>query len=113
MDLPFTGERLIPGKVEDDLYAEHLARYLFVEPLARGRRVLDLGAGAGYGAERLSRVAKSVVAVDVALDAMQYARSHHRGRATHAVGRAELLPFRSATFDLVVAFEVLEHVVDG
>jgi GT2 family glycosyltransferase/glycosyltransferase involved in cell wall biosynthesis/SAM-dependent methyltransferase len=113
MDLPFTGERVIPGKVESDLWAEHLARYLFAEPLAHGRRVLDLGAGAGYGAERLSRVAKSVVAIDVATDAMRYARQHHPGLdVRHLVARGEALPFRAGSFDLVVAFEILEHVHD-
>src|SRR5438045_9793372 len=89
MDLPFTGERVIPGKVEPDLWAEHLSRYLFAEPLAGARRVLDLGAGAGYGSERLSKIAKSVVAIDLAVDAMRYAREHHPGRNVHHVARSE------------------------
>ena len=113
MDLPFTGERVIPGKVEPDLWAEHLSRYLFAEPLAGARRVLDLGAGAGYGSERLSKIAKSVVAIDLAVDAMRYAREHHPGRNVHHVAAsAEKLPFRKGSFDLVVAFEILEHVHD-
>ncbi|MFN2547194.1 MAG: glycosyltransferase [Myxococcales bacterium] len=113
MDLPFTGERVIPGKVDADLWAEHLSRYLFAEPLAAGRRVLDLGAGAGYGSERLSKSAKSVVAMDIAYDAMRYAREHHPGRGVrHAVGAAEKLPFAKGSFDLVVAFEILEHIRD-
>jgi hypothetical protein len=41
--LSFTGERMIPGQVEPDLYQAHLARYLYAEQLAAGRRVLDIG----------------------------------------------------------------------
>ena len=46
----FTGERLIPGEVDIDLLNEHMARYHFAVRLARGKRVLDAGCGAGYGA---------------------------------------------------------------
>ena len=45
----FTCERLIPGQVDVDLLNEHMARYTFAARLARGKRVLDAGCGAGYG----------------------------------------------------------------
>jgi len=41
----FTGERVIPGQVNDELWAEHVARYAFAARMASGRRVLDLGCG--------------------------------------------------------------------
>jgi len=45
----FTGERVIPGRVEDNLFNEHLARYRFSARLFQGPgRVLDAGCGAGY-----------------------------------------------------------------
>ena len=62
----FTGERVIPGQVDVDLLNEHLARYSFAARLARGKRVLDAGCGAGYGSAELARSAESVVGVDVA-----------------------------------------------
>ena len=46
----FTGERVIPGEVNDDLWAEHIARYAFASSFAVDPSVLDLGCGAGYGA---------------------------------------------------------------
>ncbi len=105
---------MIPGKVDGDLWAEHLSRYLFAERLAQDRRVLDLGAGVGYGAERLSRVARSVTALDIALDAMRYGREHHPGRGVRYLAAAsEALPFAAGSFDLVVSFELLEHVQDA
>ena len=53
----FTGERLIPGQVDVDLLNEHMARYTFAVRLARGKRVLDAGCGAGYGSAELAQVA--------------------------------------------------------
>ena len=57
----FTGERVIPGQVNDDLWSEHLARYAFARRFADGKRVLDAACGEGYGSAFLGAVAASVV----------------------------------------------------
>src|SRR6516165_12777051 len=74
----FTGERLIPGEVDIDLFNEHMARYTFAARLARGKRVLDAGCGAGYGSAALAEIAESVTGVDVAAEAVGYARAHYQ-----------------------------------
>src|SRR6185369_9889184 len=74
----FTGERLIPGQVDVDLLNEHLARYAFASRLARGKRVLDAGCGAGYGSAELARTAHTTVGTDVAPEAVDFAREHYR-----------------------------------
>ena len=76
----FTGERLIPGEVDVDLLNEHMARYTFAARLARGKRVLDAGCGAGYGSAALAECAASVTGVDVAADAIEFARAHYQGQ---------------------------------
>src|ERR1039458_9985464 len=38
MQVEFTGERVIPGRVDADLLNEHMARYAFAARLARGKR---------------------------------------------------------------------------
>src|SRR5579885_297921 len=73
----FTGERVIPGQVDIDLLNEHLARYAFAARLARGKRVLDAGCGAGYGTAELARVALSAAGIDSAADAIDYARANY------------------------------------
>src|SRR5208282_2506133 len=73
----FTGERLIPGQVNVDLLNEHMARYTFAARLARGKRVLDAGCGAGYGSAELAQAALWVVGVDVAAEAIDFARAHY------------------------------------
>lgn len=108
----FTGERVIPGQVHDDLWAEHVARYALAARFAQGRRVLDLGCGTGYGTADLARVASSAVGVDVSEDAIAYARSHFPS-ARFLRGSATAVPFPSASFEMITAFEVIEHLCDG
>jgi SAM-dependent methyltransferase len=107
----FTGERVIPGQVDADLLNEHLARYAFAARLARGKRVLDAGCGAGYGSAELAQSANSVVGVDIAAEAVAFAREHYRlPYLAFEQASCTALPHPDAAFDLVVAFEVIEHL---
>jgi SAM-dependent methyltransferase len=109
----FTGERVIPGQVDVDLWNEHISRYAFAARLARRKRVLDVGCGAGYGSAELANSALSVVGVDIGADAVSYASEHYsRPNLDFQVGGAAALPFADGSFDLVVAFEVIEHLSD-
>jgi SAM-dependent methyltransferase len=110
----FTGERVIPGEVDADLFNEHWARYLFAQQFAAGRNVLDAACGSGYGSALLSGAAAHVVGVDIALDAVEYAQRHCRSqKAAFAQADCLALPFAAGQFDLVVAFEIIEHLRDA
>ncbi len=77
--------------------------------LARGERVLDLGAGTG----RFSRFAAErgpVVAVDVSLDMLSRARG--KGEFALVRGDAQALPFPQDTFDLTLMVMVLHQLAD-
>src|SRR5947209_13153368 len=98
----FTGERLIPGEVDIDLLNEHMARYNFAARLTRGKRVLDAGCGAGYGSAELAGSAASVVGVDVAPEAIAFARAHYElPNLRFEEASCTALPFEDAAFELV------------
>jgi SAM-dependent methyltransferase len=111
--MDYTGERVIPGLPEiNPLLEEHLARYFLAARLAQGRSILDLGCGTGYGSHYLSeKGARSVFGTDIDAETIQYAALHYNApNLAFAQCDAVRLPFRSQVMDLVVSFEVIEHL---
>jgi SAM-dependent methyltransferase len=104
-----TGERL-----DDDheLYGPDLARhrsaYQYAARSLGSGRTLDLGCGNGYGSAELSDAGGRVVALDRITPEAQ----HRRGALQYV--RADLagVPLASRSFDLVVSFQVIEHLED-
>lgn len=88
----------------------HLMQRLLGSRLAQpGLRILDIGCGAGANALELSAHG-AVTASDRSLDALSYVRS--RGIASVVAAEAPRLPFADGCFDLVTAYDVIEHVED-
>jgi SAM-dependent methyltransferase len=106
-ELAFTGERLHAGSrlFGVDL-ARHRAAYAFAAERAGGQRVLDLGCGTGYGAAELAEQAAQLVAVDRVQPAPQSRRSPARFLRADIAG----LPLVAESFDLIVSFQVIEHL---
>lgn len=86
-----------------------------------GTRVIDVGCGAGRHSFEAYRRGADVIAFDqdaaeltnvaAMFEAMaQSGEVHRSARAQAVVGDALALPYEDATFDVVVASEILEHV---
>src|SRR5206468_3254482 len=63
--LPLTGERTVPGIVEENYwFRRHEAAYLALRPYCVDAFVLEAGCGEGYGADLLARGAVGVLGLD-------------------------------------------------
>jgi SAM-dependent methyltransferase len=104
-------ERIVPERTEPGIVAIHLKRYEFARRFCAAKDVLDAGCGVGYGSAHLARVARKVVGVDVAEDAVAYAREHFAMPNVEFV-QADVvaLPFEDDSFDVACSFETIEHV---
>jgi 2-polyprenyl-3-methyl-5-hydroxy-6-metoxy-1,4-benzoquinol methylase len=107
--LEYTGERMIPEATDGVTFWEHIYRYRFAAPLVRGKRVLDIACGEGYGTHALKLAgASQVIGVDVSEQACQHARAKYGVDARQ--GDARAIPLPPASVDVVVSFETIEHV---
>ncbi len=117
--LKFTGERIVPGATDVEpafqrkMLQEHLARYLFASHFSSGKRVIDLGCGTGYGVDFLLKHSDpdEIIGIDIAKEAIDFARTNYKNKkAKFLVADATNLPFDNHSFDLVLAFELIEHL---
>ena len=88
------------------------SRYRFAADLAQGRRVLELGCGAGQGFGLLEERALNLVGGDYSCALLSSAHRHYGSRVPLLRLSAESLPFADGSFDLVVFFEASYYVPD-
>jgi ubiquinone/menaquinone biosynthesis C-methylase UbiE/glycosyltransferase involved in cell wall biosynthesis len=94
-----------------DIKYEHLHRYALARELVRGREVLDIACGEGYGAALISATARAVVGVDIDADAIEHARRKYasHGNLTFRTGSCDSIPLPDESVDVVTSFETIEH----
>jgi len=105
-------ERMVPEFHKGHLiYAEHITRYLAAQPVAKGKVVLDIASGSGYGTKMLAETAKFVYGVDVNQRAINYSKKNYNGKnIEYLVGDGEKIPLEDGSVDVVVTFETIEHI---
>ncbi|MBW2268252.1 MAG: class I SAM-dependent methyltransferase [Deltaproteobacteria bacterium] len=105
----FTGERLHAGAAlfSVDL-ARHEAAYKIAEARLPAGRTLDLGCGSGYGTAALAARRTPLVGLDrIRPDAA------NRGAASFVRADLHGIPLRAESFELIVSFQVIEHLEDA
>jgi 2-polyprenyl-6-hydroxyphenyl methylase/3-demethylubiquinone-9 3-methyltransferase len=87
------------------------SRFLLAQVQA-GARVLDVGCGEGRFAAELARAGAGVVGIDVAEEPLRRARARHPELDLRLVDGEGVWELPDASFDVVWAGEVIEHVAD-
>jgi 2-polyprenyl-6-hydroxyphenyl methylase/3-demethylubiquinone-9 3-methyltransferase len=80
-----------------------------------GLNILDIGTGGGLVAEPMTRLGARVTGIDPSAKNIGTAQAHARQMGldiTYREATVEALAQESATFDLVIMLEVIEHVAD-
>ncbi|ULE33229.1 class I SAM-dependent methyltransferase [Mycobacterium sp. IDR2000157661] len=111
-DLPLTGERTVPGLAEENYwFRRHEVVYARLADRCAGRDVLEAGCGEGYGADLIASVARHVTGLDYDEATVNHVRARYP-RVEMRHGNLASLPLGDGTVDVVVNFQVIEHLWD-
>jgi SAM-dependent methyltransferase len=100
----------VPGiPAENYWFRRHEAAYGFAQPYVAGRSVLEVGCGEGYGTALLAASARRVIGVDYDAPTVAHAAASYP-RASFVRANLAALPVPSASMDVLVTLQVIEHV---
>jgi SAM-dependent methyltransferase len=110
--LPLTGERTVPGLAEENYwFRRHEVVYERLAGRCVDRDVLEAGCGEGYGADLIADVARQVIGLDYDESAVAHVRARYP-RVDMRHGNLAALPLGAGSVDVVVNFQVIEHLWD-
>lgn len=97
---------MIKSKYKRKLYE----RYKFCVEYCRGKKVLDIPCGVGWGTSLLKGI-DYIIGIDISDEAINYAKKHYekRNREFH-VGDMQSIPLEDDAVDVIVCLEGFEHV---
>jgi SAM-dependent methyltransferase len=110
--LALTGERTVPGLAEENYwFRRHEVVYQRLSGRCSDRDVLEAGCGEGYGADLIAGVARRVIGLDYDDSAVAHVRARYP-RVEMRQGNLAELPLSDSAVDVVVNFQVIEHLWD-
>lgn len=113
-----TGERILPEKLESAeeylIFLRHLFAYEFAKHrITKTNFVLEVGCGEGYGSSLISRYASKIIGLDVDDSVITYAsKKYGSENCFFEVYDGLKIPYEKDTFDVIVSFQVIEHIKD-
>ena len=97
----------VQGKIE----LEHFHRYIFASHFVKGKLVLDIACGEGYGSNMLAAgIASHVIGVDISEEAVEHAKQQYqKPNLEFKQSSCDAIPLADSSIDVVVSFETIEH----
>lgn len=93
------------------MFRRHLKAYQFSMNFCQKKVVLDAGCGEGYGSYLLAGAAAKVTGIDVSQEAIGHAKEKYvRQNLEYQVMDAINMDFMDDSFDVIVCFQVIEHL---
>lgn len=105
-----SGERSFAHRARPAVIQAALSRYRFAIPYCEGRTVCDIGCGAGPGIATLATAARRAVGLDYSAESVAKAKKSLAPKIVFVAGEAVEIPFLSDSFEVVTAFELIEHL---
>src|SRR3990167_3980345 len=93
-------------------FTPHLERYVYASNYTLDKKVLDAGSKDGYGSVIMSNFAKSLTLADIGAVWLNQAKRHHYLCATDFIVSDFEKEFPEGQWDVIVAFEIIEHLED-
>ncbi len=96
------------------LFLRSKKAYQFASKYCKDKYVLDYGCGSGYGSALLSNYANKVIGVDINEEVIDYCNRTYRlpNLSFKKIYPNYTLPFKEKLFDVIVSFQVIEHIPD-
>ena len=91
----------------------HRKAYEEAAALSKDRIVLDLGCNNGYGTNVIGKQCRRVIGVDVSPNAINQAKDMVKAdNISFQLIDGKSLPFDDSVFDIIVSFQVIEHIAN-
>jgi 2-polyprenyl-3-methyl-5-hydroxy-6-metoxy-1,4-benzoquinol methylase len=97
------------------LFLKQKKAYQFASQFCNDKFVLDYGCGSGYGSQFLSNYAKEIIGVDINATAIEFCKKYINLPNLHFRIVEPKFPtlFEDETFEVIVSFQVIEHIKDA
>jgi dTDP-4-amino-4,6-dideoxygalactose transaminase len=106
-------EQLIPGQASERMEDDHVARYNFAAQFVKGKDVLDIASGVGYGSKILKENGARVVdGADISTAAIDYAKANYHANGVNFVVADAKTYSSGIKYDVITSFATIEHIDD-
>jgi ubiquinone/menaquinone biosynthesis C-methylase UbiE len=99
------------GKEERGNLQTNLEFLAQVNMLSPGDKILEIGCGIGTVVHELSKKGHDIVGIDISGEAIEYGRKKYADISLE-VQAAETLPYEDESFNVVLSFDVFEHIAE-